>query len=104
MKTLVNTTKGIWAKQIFEAVKYVYGDFNNWGKMRPGCDLVLEREGIGPITITSFGKYINDNVSPADAIAGNVDVDNNICVVCGLEKDAPRYHLQPTDKIYLITS
>lgn len=105
MKTLVNTTPGIWVKEIYDAVKYVYGNPDSWGIALSGCSLVLEQEGLEPLSITGFGKYTNDSISPLSAIAGIVDADNNINLVCITSAgEKIRHHLQNTDKIYLITS
>lgn len=104
MKTLVNTTPGIWAKELYDALKYVYGNPDSWGVALPGCSLILEQEGSESLSITGFGKYVSDSISPLSAVAGIIDVDNNINLVCNTSTgEKVRHHLQNTDKIYLIT-
>jgi hypothetical protein len=103
MKTLINITPGLWAKEIREALQIVYAHPDYWGVQRPGYILTLERDTVIG-SITSIGKY--DPLSPGniqEAVKGVVDMDNNIAVVCGYGNLASRYHLEPTDKIYLTT-
>ena len=104
MKNQVNVTSTKWAKEISEALSFVYSGHDNPGQARTGYSITFQKAGQPEYEMVGLGKYQeieNDNRYIPDAIAGLIDYDDNLAAICIVDGVRQRFKIDSEDIVFL---
>ena len=102
MKNQVNVTSTKWAKEISEALSFVYSGHENPGEARVGYDITFQKVGQSECQMVGLGKYVaEDSRYIPDALAGLIDYDDNLAAVCIVDGIRQRFKIESEDKVFL---
>lgn len=102
MKNQVNITPTKWAKEISEALSFIYSGHENPGEARVGYGITFQKVDQSEYQMVGLGKYVaEDSRHIPDALAGLIDYDDNLAAICIVDGVRQRFKIESEDKVFL---